>query len=93
MTSVSVDVNILKWVDAKYFKKYGEAFHSLELSDELIPKKYQAVMGTTPWKGRVNVKEGDGYSAIYVSWRVAQKFIGGLNQKEGKTYNTPTEVK
>ena len=54
--------------------------------------QWKAVMGTTPWKGKDYVKEGDNYPATYVSWEDAQEFIKKLNAEEGDLYRLPTEA-
>ncbi|WP_417380092.1 bifunctional serine/threonine-protein kinase/formylglycine-generating enzyme family protein [Gimesia sp.] len=54
--------------------------------------QWKAVMGTTPWKGKDYVKEGDNYPATYVSWEDAQEFIQKLNASEGDLYRLPTEA-
>ncbi|WP_417380114.1 SUMF1/EgtB/PvdO family nonheme iron enzyme [Gimesia sp.] len=53
---------------------------------------WKSVMGTTPWKGREYVKEGDNYPAVYVSWKETQKFINKLSALEGDYYRLPTEA-
>ncbi|WP_417380091.1 SUMF1/EgtB/PvdO family nonheme iron enzyme [Gimesia sp.] len=53
---------------------------------------WNLVMGTTPWKGKNNVEEGDDYPAVYVSWEDAQEFIGELNASEEDLYRLPTEA-
>jgi formylglycine-generating enzyme required for sulfatase activity len=54
--------------------------------------QWKAVMGTTPWKGKENVKEGDDYPATHVSWDDAVEFCRKLSEKEGVEYRLPTEA-
>jgi len=54
--------------------------------------QWEAVMGTTPWKGKPFVKEGDDYAASYVSWEDAVEFCRKLSEKEGVEYRLPTEA-
>jgi len=46
-------------------------------------KEWKAVMGSTPWKGKNSVREGDDYPATYISWDDCQEFVKKLNAKEG----------
>ena len=59
---------------------------------EVTQGQWQAVMGTTPWKGKQYVKEGDDYPATYVSWNDAVEFCRKLSEKEGLEYRLPTEA-
>ena len=62
--------------------------------------EWTSVMGTTPWKGKKWVKEGDRFPAIYVSWRDATKFCRRLTERERRadrlgtdeSYRLPTEA-
>ena len=59
---------------------------------EVTQGQWQAVMGTTPWKGKQYVKEGDDYPATYVSWNDAVEFCRKLSEIEGLEYRLPTEA-
>jgi formylglycine-generating enzyme required for sulfatase activity len=59
---------------------------------EVTQGQWQAVMGTTPWKGESSVKEGDNYPANYVNWPDAVEFCRQLSEKEGLEYRLPTEA-
>ena len=59
---------------------------------EVTQGQWQAVMGTTPWKGKEYVKEGDDYPATYVNWDEAVEFCRQLSEKEGLEYRLPTEA-
>jgi len=59
---------------------------------EVTQKEWQAVMGTTPWKGAGDVQEGDSYPATYVSWDDAQAFCRKLSEKEHAEYRLPTDA-
>ncbi len=61
-------------------------------STEVTQKQWEDVMRTTPWKGKLSVKEGPNYAATYVSWEDAQEFCRKLSAKEGVTYRLPTEA-
>ena len=55
-------------------------------------KEWKAVMGSTPWKGKSYIKEGDDYPATYISWNDCQQFVKKLNSKEGRNrYRLPME--
>ena len=60
---------------------------------EVTQGQWEAVMGTTPWRGKDNVRSGSDYPAVYVSWEDAQEFIGRLNSAAGsEVYRLPTEA-
>ena len=59
---------------------------------EVTQGQWQAVMGTTPWKGKQYVKEGDDYPATHVNWHDAVEFCRQLSEKEGLEYRLPTEA-
>jgi sulfatase modifying factor 1 len=59
---------------------------------EVTQGQWMVVMGTEPWKGKTNVKEGSNYAATIVSWDDAVAYCKKLNEKEGKTYRLPTEA-
>ncbi|MBZ0291392.1 MAG: SUMF1/EgtB/PvdO family nonheme iron enzyme [Anaerolineae bacterium] len=55
--------------------------------------EWRGVMGTEPWSGQNNVRYGDLYPAVYVSWGDAQTFIAKLNAFDDKHYyRLPTEA-
>jgi formylglycine-generating enzyme required for sulfatase activity len=59
---------------------------------EVTQGQWKAVMGTEPWKGKSDVKEGPDYPAVYVSWNDAVAYCKKLSEKEGQTYRLPTEA-
>ena len=59
---------------------------------EVTQGQWKAVMGTTPWKGKPRLKEGDNYPATHVSWDDAVEFCKKLSEKEGVEYRLPTEA-
>jgi len=59
---------------------------------EVTQRQWLALMGTTPWKGKPYVKEGDQYPATYVSWDDAKSFCTKLSEKEGAAYRLPTDA-
>ena len=59
---------------------------------EVTQAQWQKIMGTTPWKGQSNVKEGPDYAATYVSWKDTAEFLKKLSQRDGVTYRLPTEA-
>lgn len=56
--------------------------------------QWQALMGTTPWKGKgvFFVQEGTDYPATNVDWDDATEFCHKLSAKEEMTYRLPTEA-
>ncbi|XZE18022.1 formylglycine-generating enzyme family protein [Pirellulaceae bacterium SH449] len=66
-------------------------------STEVTQGQWKEVMGTEPWKGQSNVKEGADYAANYISWIDAVEFCRRLTlrpeeQAAGRTYRLPTEA-
>jgi formylglycine-generating enzyme required for sulfatase activity len=64
---------------------------------EVTQGQWKAVMGTTPWKGKNFVKEGDDYPANYVDWDDAVEFCRRLSKSQeekaaGHIYRLPTEA-
>jgi len=59
---------------------------------EVTQSQWKAVMGTEPFKGVNNAKEGPDYPATSVTWNDAVAFCKVLSAKEGKTYRLPTEA-
>ena len=67
---------------------------------EVTQEEWTSVMGTTPWKGGIRLKEGDRYPATYVSWKEATEFCRKLTEMErrsgplraGESYRLPTEA-
>ena len=59
---------------------------------EVTQRQWRDVMGTTPWKGKDHVREGDNYPATFVSWDDAKAFCAKLSEKENTTYRLPTEA-
>tara|TARA_B110000263_G_scaffold149123_1_gene129392 strand:- start:58 stop:657 length:600 start_codon:yes stop_codon:yes gene_type:complete len=59
---------------------------------EVTQGQWMTVMGTEPWKGKDDVKEGPNYAASCVSWDDAVAYCNKLREKEGKTYRLPTEA-
>ena len=59
----------------------------------LTQKEWNAVMGSTPWRGKDRVREGDDYPVTYISWDDCQEFVKKLDQREGvNRYRLPTEA-
>jgi formylglycine-generating enzyme required for sulfatase activity len=60
---------------------------------ELTQGEWKAVMGTSPWSNAPNVREGDNYPAVHVSWPAAQQFLRKLNEMDpGHGYRLPSEA-
>jgi len=70
-------------------------------STELTQEQWEAVMGSTPWRGKATkVKDGSDYPAVYVSWEEAMAFCAKLTDQEKRDgrlpehsyYTLPTEA-
>ena len=59
---------------------------------EVTQAQWQAVMGTSPWKGKEYVREGDAYPAVHIMWDDAKAFCKELGKKEKASYRLPTEA-
>jgi formylglycine-generating enzyme required for sulfatase activity len=59
---------------------------------EVTQQQWTAVMGTTPWKGQMNVDEGDLYPACWISWGEQVEFTKRLSEREQRKYRLPTEA-
>jgi sulfatase modifying factor 1 len=67
---------------------------------EVTQSEWTHVMQTTPWRGRISVKEGDNYAATYLSWNDARTFCKQLTAAErsagqlpaGWQFTLPTEA-
>jgi formylglycine-generating enzyme len=67
---------------------------------EVTQGEWQRVMQTTPWSGKENLKEGDNYPAMHVSWEGAARFCEKLTESERSAgrlpndweYSLPTEA-
>jgi formylglycine-generating enzyme required for sulfatase activity len=59
---------------------------------EVTQGQWIAVMGTAPWKGQINVAEGELFPASWMSWAEQVEFTRRLSEKEQRTYRLPTEA-
>jgi formylglycine-generating enzyme required for sulfatase activity len=59
---------------------------------EVTQGQWKAVLGTEPWKGKDNVREGANYPATNLSWEDAVEYCRRLSELEGRTYRLPTEA-
>ncbi len=85
--------------DSEKNRSNDEHPHTVKISQpyflgvtEVTQGQWRAMIGTEPWKGETNVKEGNDYPATYVSWEAAVEFCQKLSRREGKTYRLPTEA-
>ena len=67
---------------------------------EITQSQWSQLMGTSPWRGKSNVREGKNYAASFISWDDANSFVEKLNSKEHSSgllpndweYSLPTEA-
>ena len=58
---------------------------------EVTQGQWEALMGSTPWKGRDDVKEGSNYPATYVRWEDAMAFCKELTKQEREAERLPDD--
>jgi formylglycine-generating enzyme required for sulfatase activity len=59
---------------------------------EVTQAQWYTVMGTKPWKDRIDSKAGVDKAASCVNWKDAAKFCEILSKKTGKKVTLPTEA-
>jgi formylglycine-generating enzyme required for sulfatase activity len=59
---------------------------------EVTQEQWQAVMATTPWRGKEGILEGKQYPATYISWDDAMTFCDTLSRNSKRNYRLPTEA-
>ena len=67
---------------------------------EITQSQWTELMGTSPWRGKSNVREGKNFAASFISWEDANSFVEKLNSKEHDSgalpndweYSLPTEA-
>jgi formylglycine-generating enzyme required for sulfatase activity len=59
---------------------------------EVTQGQWETVMGTRPWNGQANVREGSDFAATYISWQGVQGFCARLSERERVAYRVPTEA-
>jgi formylglycine-generating enzyme required for sulfatase activity len=67
---------------------------------EITQSQWTQLMGTSPWRGKSNVREGKNFAASFISWEDASSFVEKLNTKEHGfgllpndwEYSLPTEA-
>ena len=88
-TKKSVEIRT-NYIGMKFVSISGRNYYMGKYT--VTQKEWKLVMGTTPWKGKRKVKEGDDYPATYISGDDCQEFVKKLNVKEGKNkYRVPTD--
>ncbi len=58
---------------------------------EVAQGQWKAVMGTEPWKGQRNMREGANYAASYLSWTDAMAFCKKLTESERRAVRLPAD--
>ena len=59
---------------------------------EVTQRQWEAVMGTTPWRGMNDVMEDEDAPATWLSWDDAEEFCTKLSEETGRTVRLPTEA-
>ena len=60
---------------------------------EITQSQWTQLMGTSPWRGKSNVREGKNYAASFISWDDAISFVEKLNSKEHGSGSLPNDWK
>jgi sulfatase modifying factor 1 len=58
---------------------------------EITQSQWTELMGTSPWRGKSNVREGKNYPASFISWDDAISFVEKLNSKEHSSSSLPND--
>lgn len=58
---------------------------------EVTQSQWTHLMGTSPWRGKSNVREGKNFAASFISWDDASAFVETLNSKEHKSGSLPND--
>ena len=58
---------------------------------ETTQSQWTQLMGTSPWRGKSNVREGKNYAASFISWEDASSFVEQLNSKEHGSGSLPND--
>ena len=58
---------------------------------EITQSQWTQLMGTSPWRGKSNVREGKNYAASFISWEDASSFVEQLNSKEHGSGSLPND--
>ncbi|MEO1998045.1 MAG: formylglycine-generating enzyme family protein [Planctomycetaceae bacterium] len=61
-------------------------------ASEVTQQQWQALMSTSPWKGKSHNRSDDNHPATSVSWDDAVRFCQKLSLREGALYRLPTEA-
>ncbi|MCC7420677.1 MAG: SUMF1/EgtB/PvdO family nonheme iron enzyme [Planctomycetaceae bacterium] len=59
---------------------------------EVTQGEWKALMGSAPWAGKPNVRDGKDFAAAYLSWDNAEEFCRKLSLKDGVSYRLPAEA-
>jgi len=59
---------------------------------EITKAQWQAVMGSTPWLGKIYVLNDPDSPAVYISWNDCHDFIDALSQSNQGTFRLPSEA-
>ena len=60
---------------------------------EITQSQWTQLMGTSPWQGKSNVREGKNFAASFISWEDANSFVEKLNSKEQGSGSLPNDWK
>jgi formylglycine-generating enzyme required for sulfatase activity len=58
---------------------------------EITQGQWTELMGTSPWRGKSNVREGKNFAASFISWTDASSFVEKLNSKEHGSGSIPND--
>lgn len=58
---------------------------------EVTQGQWRQLMETEPWKGQVDIREGDDYAATCMDWKAMQSFCQKLTEREHQAERLPAE--
>ncbi len=59
---------------------------------QITQGQWKAVMGTTPWEGKVHAQDGPDNAVNHVCFNDTVRFCAAMARKDGKPYRLPTEA-
>ena len=90
MGSADKEVGRYKVEGPQHKVKIAKAFYMS--IHQVTQGQWKAVVGSTPWDGKVHVKNDPSNAVNHVNWNDAVDFCAKLGPKDSKSYRLPTEA-